>query len=212
MKAILYIIISNLIIEFIKWIAVLGTFDINDIILRIIFELIIIKYLFSNLYIERSDYVKKIILPLLIFSLITFIGNANVSAKKITITESGNDSAPSSFYKNPSDVLDSNAIKLDSLSVPTKYWNLSFSAYTGNLVSVGKNWLYTNYYFSSNNNGTIYLDYNIQSVNSNGVKTRIGLYNRFDKQYTTACVPTGACLTVSGLNKNQHYAFVSQKQ
>ncbi len=154
---------------------------------------------------------KKIILPLLIFSLITFIGTPNVSAKEITITESGNGSAPSSFYKNPSDVLDSNAIKLDSLSVPTKYWNLSSSAYTGNLVSVGKNWLYTNYYFSSNNNGIIYLDYNIQSVNSNGVKTRIGLYNkstgRFDKQYTTAGAPTGACLTVAGLNTNQHYAF-----
>ncbi len=53
MKAILYVIISNLIIEFIKWIVVLGTFDINDIILRIIFGLIIIKYLFANLYIER---------------------------------------------------------------------------------------------------------------------------------------------------------------
>lgn len=119
---------------------------------------------------------KKIIAMFLIIAMV-FTGNVSVNAKEfndnyiedenIEIREITKGSAPSKFFSNPVDVLNSS---LRSTSVPTRYWNLASSAYTGNLVEVRVNWLYTNYYFAPNSSGILYLDYNIRPVNTTGTQ------------------------------------------
>lgn len=160
---------------------------------------------------------KKIIAMFLIIAMV-FTGNVSVNAKEfndnyiedenIEIREITKGSAPSKFFSNPVDVLNSS---LRSTSVPTRYWNLASSAYTGNLVEVRVNWLYTNYYFAPNSSGILYLDYNIRPVNTTGTQMQIGVYNistgKFVKYYTTGGVPTAACIQIKGLNTDQHYAL-----
>lgn len=115
---------------------------------------------------------------------------------------------PDTFYMNPSDVLNGT---MRSKTVPTKYWNLTNNPYTGNLIEVRVNWLYTNYYFAPNSNGIMYLDYNIKPYNTEGTRMNIGVYNistgKFVKYYETGGVPTAACIQIKELKTNQHYAL-----
>lgn len=116
--------------------------------------------------------------------------------------------APVDFFENPDDVI---GISTYTTSVPTLYWDLSSKDYNGNLVEVRAGWLYTNYYFSSNKDGKLFLDYNIQGIDTDGTKMQIGVYNKstgkFVQYYTTSGVPTAACMQFTGLNKSQHYAL-----
>ena len=150
-----------------------------------------------------------LVLSILLFNSIdTHALELNTQSDSVNFEEVSLGTAPDEFYKNPDDELSD---YFRSTSKPSRYWNLNSSAYSGNLVEVRVSWLYTNYYFSPNNNGVIFLDYNIKPLNVSGTKMQIGLYNKstnsFDKYYTSAGAPTSACLRVSGLNKNQHYAF-----
>lgn len=132
----------------------------------------------------------------------------NIQNDSINFEEVSLGTSSVELYENPDDVL---SASYRSTSKPTQYWNLSSRAYSGNLVEVRVNWLYTNYYFSPNSSGIIFLDYNISPLNVSGTKMQIGLYNKstdsFVKYYTSSGAPTSSCLRVTGLNKNQHYAF-----
>lgn len=160
---------------------------------------------------------KKKILSMILVITVLFMGMITVNAKETDNTSTDGNiqievipkgSSPKEFFDNPSDVLNSS---FRSTTKPTKYWNLASKDYTGNLIEVRASWLYTNYYFSPNNSGALNLDYNISPINMNGTKMKIGIYNKstdkFVKYYTTGGVPTAACIRVTGLNKNQHYAF-----
>lgn len=155
---------------------------------------------------------KKIAIFTTIIS-IAFIGISNVNADEvddnyneeitIEINENGI-GAPSEFFSNPSDILVNNLFR--STSKPTVYWNLANSSYTANLQEIRASLVYTNYYFSPNSSGKINLDYNIRGIETNGTQMRISVYNkstdRIVSEYITAGVPTGQCMTFSGLNTN----------
>jgi len=80
-----------------------------------------------------------------------------------------------------SDVL--GGISTRSTSKPTAFWDLDDSTYHADLEEVGVAWLYTNYYFYSNDDGEIYVDYDVQS-DGNPVIMRIGLYDLDDGSWT----------------------------
>ena len=64
-------------------------------------------------------------------------------------------------YENPADELFPKQTR--GLSLPQTFWNIASSgAYTANLVEVGWQELYTNYYFQSSTDGVLFLDYSFR--------------------------------------------------
>lgn len=51
------------------------------------------------------------------------------------------------FLGNIDAVLIGSSEETRSTSLPTSYWSLAKKSYTADLQVVGKNWLYTNYYY-----------------------------------------------------------------
>ena len=118
-----------------------------------------------------------IVFIIMLFLMETISVNAKESYEideNIKISKSMQSSAPDTFYMNPSDVLNDT---MCSKTYPTKYWNLTNNPYTGNLIEVRANQLYTNYYFAPNSNVVMYLDYNIKPYNTEETRMNIGVYN-----------------------------------
>lgn len=63
-----------------------------------------------------------------------------------------------------------------STSLPTKFWSLPKTNYSADLQIVGRNWLYTNYYYHPNGDGEIYVYYDVRADKSTTV-LYIGLYD-----------------------------------
>lgn len=80
------------------------------------------------------------------------------------------------FFGNTDAVLIGSSEETRSTSLPTSYWSLAKNNYTADLQVVGKNWLYTNYYYHPNGDGKIYVDYNIRADTST-TTFYIGLYD-----------------------------------
>ncbi len=150
---------------------------------------------------------------------ILFYGSFSVNAMSIDMDKYEEDEnieikvienaeTPFEFYDNPSDNLNG---LLYSTSKPTNYWDLSSKGtYTANLVEVRASWLYTNYYFSPNSSGKLYLEYSLYPVEGTSTKVQIGVYNKstdkFVKYYTVG-TPAFQSLQITGLNPDQHYAI-----
>lgn len=80
------------------------------------------------------------------------------------------------FFGNTDTVLIASSEETRSTSLPTSYWSLAKNNYTADLQVVGKNWLYTNYYYHPNGDGKIYVDYNVRADTST-TTFYIGLYD-----------------------------------
>lgn len=122
-------------------------------------------------------------------------------------------SQPVYQYENPADELFPKQTR--GLSLPQTFWNIASSgAYTANLVEVGWQELYTNYYFQSSTDGVLFLDYSIRSVESGySPKMMIRLYRvngSVVSTYTTGNSPSAACIRITGLNYSNLYYFSFQ--
>lgn len=92
------------------------------------------------------------------------------------------------FFGNNDAVLIGSSEETRSTSLPTSYWSLAKNNYTADLQVVGKNWLYTNYYYHPNGDGKIYVDYNVRAKTST-TTLYIGLYDlTLDKLVVTFTV------------------------
>lgn len=159
---------------------------------------------------------KKIIFTLLTISFIS-LGFNSVSAQElktdnensnVIIEEISTSSSSRAFFTNPSDTLNG---MLYSLNVPTSFYNLNNDSYTANLTEVGHGWLYTNYYFSPNSSGVLFVDYDVRQMNAWSTGMQIGVYDietrKMVQTFNVNKVPTAACLRISGLNTSHHYAI-----
>ena len=92
------------------------------------------------------------------------------------------------FLGNIDAVLIGSSEETRSTSLPTSYWSLAQKSYTADLQVVGKNWLYTNYYYHPNGDGKIYVDYDVRAKTST-TTLYIGLYDlTLDKLVVTFTV------------------------
>lgn len=107
----------------------------------------------------------------------------------------------------PTDVL--NGMQRE-LSLPKEYWDLESSDYDATLKQVGRDHLYTNYYFYPDSNGKLRVDVNAKA--EGGGKLIVGIYNITDKYNATStsfdidAVGISKSVTFSNMDTNDYYA------
>ena len=126
---------------------------------------------------ERRNIIKKLISTILALLLI-FTASTTAFASEADRAFPAAESVESTgvFFGNTDAVLIGSSEETRSTSLPTSYWSLAKNNYTADLQVVGKNWLYTNYYYHPNGDGKIYVDYNIRADTST-TTFYIGLYD-----------------------------------
>lgn len=90
-----------------------------------------------------------------------------------------------------------------STSKPTKYHDLSKSNYNASLEEVRVSWLYTNYYFYSNNDGELHVTYTIYSNTGRPTQMKVGLYDLDDKRMETTWTSSGS--TLDGITESFYF-------
>lgn len=119
---------------------------------------------------------KKIILAILTLALVFASSTVAFAADNSDLLPAASAEYSETIFPQQQCFLIGPPIATRSTSVPTKYWNLSKKDYSADLQIVGRDWLYTNYYYHPNGDGIINVDYNVVADKST-TTLYIGLYD-----------------------------------